>query len=98
MTAGLIQSMGYIIVNWNTDSGDWRLTNLPPSEVAKNVMNMIPPRSSNPGKSYILLQHDTLQPTVKAQREIIRDLKAKGYRFGNMSECLGGAKVYRKNK
>lgn len=97
-TTKLLHSLGYTIVNWNTDSDDWRMEYSPASEVARHVMDMFPSRSSDKGRSYIVLQHDTYAASVRAQKDIIRDLKAKGYKFGSMSECLGGAKVYRKRK
>lgn len=94
-TANFLESMGYTVVNWNIDSDDWRMEYSPASEVAQHVIDMVPSRSSNPGRSYIILYHDTVKPSVEAQRAIIRNLKAKGYKFGNMSECLGGPSVYR---
>lgn len=87
--------MGYTVVNWNIDSDDWQMEYSPASEVARHVMDMIPSRSSDRGRSYIILCHDTVKPSVEAQRKIIRDLKAKGYKFGNMSECLGDVSVYK---
>lgn len=94
-TANFLESLGYTVVNWNIDSDDWRMEYSPASEVARHVIDMIPQRSSNPSRSYIILYHDTVKPSVEAQRAIIRDLKAKGYKFGNLSECLGDVSVYR---
>jgi len=88
----ILADMKYKVIVWNVDSDDWRMESESSSYIADHVTNLFGPRSS---RSYILLQHDTVQSSVEAQRAIIKDLKAKGYKFGNISECLGNVSVYR---
>lgn len=87
--------MGYKIICWNKDPFDWNHEESPPSTLAANVAELFSRRSADPYFSSILLQHDTVKGTVEAQRAVIKDLKAKGYRLGNLSECLGNMPVYR---
>jgi peptidoglycan/xylan/chitin deacetylase (PgdA/CDA1 family) len=94
-TESILELLGYTVVIWNVDSDDWRLQATSVSNITSHVESMFPSRASCPSKSYVILDHDTLQPSVAAQQEIIINLKAKGYVFGNLSECLGGAAVYR---
>ena len=93
--ASKLKSMGYIVVCWNRDSLDWSHEWSPSSTIAANVAALFSQRSSDKSFSSILLQHDSVGNSVEAQRAIIKDLKSKGYRFGNLSECLGDTPVYR---
>ncbi len=89
----ILDRMGYMVVTWSVDSNDWRMANSPSSQIVSSVCSEIEPRSR---ASEIILFHDTVKASVHAQRQIIRGLKAKGYKFGNLSECLGGVSLYKK--
>lgn len=87
----MLQKMKYNLVGWNVDSQDWRLT----EGLVDRVTGLIPPlRESR--KSYIVLQHDIMGHTVRDQRDLIKALKARGFKLVNMSECLGGINLYDK--
>lgn len=76
---------GYIIVNWNVDSLDWK--GLDSEKVKQNVL-----KAAGPGS--IVLQHagggtgSDLSGTIQALPEIIQTLKAKGYHFVTLPELL----------
>lgn len=76
---------GFIIVNWNADSNDWRYGAYDdPQSIIDNVSSQEGGKMS----SKILLMHDRTL-TASALKGIIRFYKRKGYSFVNMRECLG---------
>jgi len=94
-TCRLLNGLRYNVVNWNIDSDDWKC----PPDFPGHVAGMIPKRCSrNWESSYIILQHDTHKWTVEAARAIIKDIRSKGYKFVNLSECLGDLSLYRKKR
>lgn len=86
--------MGYVVVQWNVDSDDWRVADRSPPYLAEHVADMIPRNRGD--TSYIVLQHDIHRNTIENQLRIIRDLKQKGYKLVSMTECLGFPKLYRR--
>lgn len=87
---------GFHIINWSHDTNDWRYVNSNPGRSLQYVKSRVPNKlKSTEGDSVILLQHDTYEGTVKVQQDIIRVLKAKGYRFVTADECIGVSKPYR---
>ncbi|NKI22495.1 polysaccharide deacetylase family protein [Paenibacillus dendritiformis] len=86
---------GYLVVNWDVDSNDWRGLNA--REVYNNVINAVRPGS-------IVLQHaggskqnGYLQGTVKALPSIIKELKKQRYRFVTVPELLQDRKDKKDN-
>jgi peptidoglycan/xylan/chitin deacetylase (PgdA/CDA1 family)/GT2 family glycosyltransferase len=83
-----VQKRGMVSVEWAEDSADW--TNATSSQIVANVL-----KSVRPGN--IILLHDgsnlthgvDRSQTLKALPEIIKDLKAQGYRFVTIPELLG---------
>lgn len=81
-------SSGYLIVNWNHDTNDWKYQGK-----YENIVNYVrdeislAPKKGTLGP--IILQHDSLKSSIKLQTEIIRILRKKGYRFVTMYECTG---------
>jgi len=79
---------GYIVVNWDVDSADWR--SLRSRSVMLNIRRTIQPGS-------IILQHagggptQDLSGTVEALPRIIRLLQSKGYELVTIPELLGAA-------
>lgn len=77
---------GFIVVNWNVDSLDWK--NLKAKEVEANVLSHVRPGS-------IILQHagggkgEDLTGTIQALPKIIRHLREKGYHFVTVPELVG---------
>ena len=88
-----LTSMGYIIINWNHDTNDWKFQNNY-GTIVNYVQNEISfPKNTNKGP--IILQHDSLQSSIRLQSGIIKILKRKGYEFVTMYECIG-QEPYRK--
>ncbi|GFN31195.1 polysaccharide deacetylase family protein [Paenibacillus xylaniclasticus] len=79
---------GYVVVNWDVDSVDWR--SLRSRNVILNIRRTIQPGS-------IILQHagggptQDLSGTVEALPRIIRLLQSKGYELVTIPELLGSS-------
>lgn len=70
--------LGYTTIMWSIDTIDWQR---PPVEVLKNrVLKKI-------HNGAIILMHPT-DPTAKALRELIKELKSKGYTITTVSDIL----------
>lgn len=67
------------IIQWNTDSLDWKLKNTP--LIIQHVMQTVQPGA-------ILLMHDIYPTTVAAVGPIIEQLKAQGYEFVTVDQLL----------
>jgi peptidoglycan/xylan/chitin deacetylase (PgdA/CDA1 family) len=82
------RSLGMVTVNWNVDPYDWRGS----SEAAIVRVSMAQTRQGS-----ILLYHDGAgnRAMVPAVRKVIRNLKAKGYRFLTVPELLQLPITYR---
>lgn len=86
-TVKVLRAQGYIIVNWNQDTNDWKHQDAY-REIISFVETSIPkPRRDAQGP--IVLQHDTLKSAIKLQDRIIKILRRKGYEFVTMYECTG---------
>jgi peptidoglycan/xylan/chitin deacetylase (PgdA/CDA1 family) len=77
-----ITSLGYDIILWDVDSLD-----ASGASVSKSLK--IYSKVSGPRKSHIALNHDTVPTTVNMTRKAIKILKAKGFKFATVGECLG---------
>src|SRR4051794_23221919 len=84
--------MGLTVVQWNCDSNDWQYEGKP-ADIPKTFTNMeaiINP--SNPkADSFITLQHDIKDYSVEFVPKIIDMIKAKGYTFVTVEQCIGKA-------
>jgi len=83
----VLLSLGYIIVNWNHDTNDWRH-----QESYGNIVGYVQNQISFPhikNEGPIILQHDSLKSSIQLQSGIIRILREKGYEFVSMYECIG---------
>ena len=77
------KEMGYSIILWTVDTGDWRHT--PADTIAENVLN-------NVKSGDIILFHDYISensPTPDALRILLPALLEKGYQFVTVSELIG---------
>lgn len=83
----VLSSSGYLIVNWNHDTNDWRYQDSYGTIVGYVQNEITFPRPTNQGP--IVLQHDSLQSSIKLQGGIIKILRKKGYEFVTMYECIG---------
>ena len=83
---GKLKDLNYSIVFWNIDPKDWNRKHL--KEYIwmsyQTQMNNADPRKD----SFIAVHHDKNIETVKILPELIHYVKAKGFRFVTISECL----------
>lgn len=82
-----VQASGYDLIHWSIDPKDWSLKRTA-SVIAKSV-------KSNVKAGDIILFHDggmNQKQTVAALRDLIKDLRAQGYRFVTVSQLLDEAK------
>lgn len=82
-----LKSLGYIVINWSHDTNDWRFQDSY-STIVEYVKNQISSTNSR-NQGPIVLQHDSLQSSIKLQSKIIKILRKKGYEFVSMYECIG---------
>jgi polysaccharide deacetylase family sporulation protein PdaB len=81
-----LNSMGYTVIQWNTDSLDWK--NPGTQAIINRVLNR-----TVPGDIILMHASDSSKQIVDALPQIIRGLRAKGYEFVTVSELLAQAKV-----
>ena len=74
------REMGYKTVFWSFAYADWDNEHQPPKETSLQKIK----DNLHPGM--ILLLHPTSDTNVKLLRELIRDMKAQGYRFASLEE------------
>lgn len=82
----MLKSLGYIIINWNHDTNDWRHQDSYGNIVGYVQHQISIPHIKNEGP--IILQHDSLRSSIQLQSGIIRILRKKGYEFVSMYECI----------
>ncbi|GIO56547.1 polysaccharide deacetylase [Paenibacillus cineris] len=77
----LLQQAGYVVTDWNVDSGDSKRRDVPAAEIVKGATTDVP------GGKVVLLMHDGPghSESVKALPQIISWYKARGYQFGVLS-------------
>ncbi|RKP48764.1 polysaccharide deacetylase [Cohnella endophytica] len=77
-----LKAAGYIVVDWNVDSGDSKRRSVPASEIIENVTN------SRLTSKMIVLMHDGSGhgQTVKALPAIIQYFAKKGYTFAPLTD------------
>lgn len=77
-----LDEAGFIVVDWNVDSGDSRRIGVPADEIVANV------KASRLSERTVVLLHDSSihQETVKALPDIIRYYRAKGYTFAALEQ------------
>jgi len=83
-----VQACGYDLIHWSIDPRDWSMARTA-SIIAKSV-------KSNVKAGDIILFHDgglNQKQTVAALRDLIKDLRAQGYRFVTVSQLLDEAKA-----
>lgn len=73
------QDLGYVTVHWNSAAQDFKPQD--PEAIVQKVL-----KRTLPGSVILLHSHPD---TIKALPEIIRALRAKGYRFVRVSQMLG---------
>ena len=81
-----LSSMGYTVIQWNTDSLDWKNPGV--SAITNRVLNR-----AVPGDIILMHASDSSKQIPQALPQIIDGLRAKGYQFVTVSELLAQAKV-----
>ncbi|KAI9230490.1 MAG: hypothetical protein DHS80DRAFT_26583 [Piptocephalis tieghemiana] len=85
----LLEEMGYMIIQWNVDSNDWRYMNDPKKFplVTTNFKKDLAKMDGN-ASAAISLQHDIHKFSVDQTLGIIKMIKAKGFAFETVADCL----------
>ncbi len=82
-----VQLTGYDLIHWSVDPRDWSLR-----RTASVIANSV---KKNIASGDIVLFHDgglNQKQTLSALRELIRDLRSRGYRFVTVSQLLAAGK------
>lgn len=86
-----VQTSGYDIIHWSVDPRDWSLR-----RTASVIANTV---KKNVSSGDIVLFHDgglNQKQTIKALRELITDLRQKGYKFVTVSQLLDNGRIKKK--
>lgn len=81
-----LNSMGYTVIQWHTDSLDWK--NPGTANIVHRVVNR-----TVPGDIILMHASDSSKQIVDALPEILDGLRAKGYQFVTVSELINLADV-----
>jgi peptidoglycan/xylan/chitin deacetylase (PgdA/CDA1 family) len=84
-TLKVAQSLGYSVVLWTDDSGDWRT--LTPAEIERHMLQ----HATAPE---IVLLHSGKLATIQAMPEVIARFEKAGYRFVTVSQLLAEASAH----
>ncbi|KAI9485876.1 MAG: hypothetical protein EXX96DRAFT_613726 [Benjaminiella poitrasii] len=85
-TLQILESKGYSVIEWSTDTKDYETHNLQ-SEM-NNVRHSY--SKKNLGEGFIVLSHDVYeQTTVELTKELIAYTQAEGFKFCTVAECIG---------
>lgn len=89
----MVQSLGYTPVQFTFDSKDWG-THDPPSIIANYnaYISGLGDVSKMPGP--VSLNHDSYGQSLPAWQTVIRNLKAKGFQFATVAECMYDTPYY----
>ncbi|KAK9746338.1 hypothetical protein K7432_018202, partial [Basidiobolus ranarum] len=85
----VMKELGYTVIQWNVDSDDWKYMGKPDQydQLIVNMMNKIGPSDASKD-SWVSLQHDIHKFSIDRTPTIIDNIKAKGYRFVTVAQCL----------
>jgi polysaccharide deacetylase family sporulation protein PdaB len=81
-----LNSMGYTVVQWHTDSLDWKRPGS--DKIAKRVLER-----AIPGDIVLMHASDSALQTIDALPHIIDGLRQKGFEFATVSELIAGSEV-----
>lgn len=87
-TLEIAQSLGYSVVLWTDDSGDWRT--LTPAEIERHLL-------VHATAPEIVLLHSGKLATIEAMPEVIERFEKAGYRFVTVSELLARVTAHELN-
>lgn len=83
-TIHVAQSLGYRVVLWNDDAGDWRTV------TAQELASHLEEHATAPD---IVLLHSGKMATIEMLPEVVRRFRAAGYRFVTVSSLLAQVSV-----
>ncbi|MFD2172308.1 polysaccharide deacetylase family sporulation protein PdaB [Tumebacillus lipolyticus] len=86
-----LNSMGYTVVQWNTDSLDWMRPG--PDKIVDRVL-----KRTVPGDIILMHASDSALQTIDALPRIIDGLRQKGYEFMTVTELIASAGVTSKQE
>ncbi|KAK9761924.1 hypothetical protein K7432_012794 [Basidiobolus ranarum] len=89
-TLDVLHDMGYKVIYWNLDTFDWKHQD--PRKTIAVYEDAL--KESSPGSSFITLQHDIQESTIKSTKEILNLVKSKGFRITTVPDCLDDSKLY----
>ncbi|RKP13662.1 hypothetical protein BJ684DRAFT_6269, partial [Piptocephalis cylindrospora] len=86
----ILEDMGYMIVQWNVDSNDWRYMSDPKKFplVTTNFKKALA-RMDGHASAAISLQHDIHKFSIDQTQGIIQMIKEKGFIFQTVADCIG---------
>jgi peptidoglycan-N-acetylglucosamine deacetylase len=87
-TLEIAQSLGYSVVLWTDDSGDWRT--LTPAEIERHLL-------AHATAPEIVLLHSGKLATIEAMPAVIERFERAGYRFVTVSELLARVSTHELN-
>lgn len=79
------KALGYKTVFWSFAYADWDNAKQPSAEFAKKKI------LDNLHNGAVILLHPTSKTNADVLGEVLREMKAQGYRFGTLDELTGGA-------
>ncbi len=88
ITSSRVKSSGYVVVNWNVDSNDWRYTGRGSSK-NQNINTIYNNVIKATDENDIILFHEIYYNSYDAFCKVIDKLYKKGYRFVTVSQLLG---------
>ncbi len=83
----LLHQMGYTVIQWNTDSLDWK------NQGVEYMVSRVLTRAV-PGDIILMHASDSAKQTASALPQIIDGLRAKGYQFVTVSELISGVESH----
>lgn len=80
-----LEQAGYVVTDWNVDSGDSKRPGVPAAEIVKNATNLT--YTSKTPNEIVVLMHDGVghSETIKALPDIIQFYKSNGYSFASLT-------------
>lgn len=85
-TLKVADSMGYRVIQWDTDSLDWMRKSA--DEIVARVVS-----KAHPGDIILFHASDSAKNTAEALPRVIKQLREKGYDFATVSELIAGSVV-----
>lgn len=85
-TLEVADSMGYRVIQWDTDSLDWMRKSA--DEIVDRVVSKV-----HPGDIILFHASDSAKNTAEALPRVVKEMRAKGYKLVTVSELIAGSTV-----